>query len=375
MASAVLAVILPVDDLRLVGDITGGTDMKCKLGVVATTVLLGGFLSTNAFAAGGGSPAGARAGVIAGSAGVGALAVGRGGVALIAGSPTPFFPLVAPGSIGTSPSSIGASPSRIGALPIGQGLGRGPGPPQPFISLIPQSSFSVPLSTGASVSSSNLFSTPLNSSQPAAAQTNIGSNVAPSQNGQGGTANGATFTSVAGGGTQVAQACGDLAGPMTDALLDQLRQILHLTNDQQAELDRLKAVSSKLKNVVAVACLTNPSASPVDRLEASGKQSEPIIRVAQILRPPLETLYPSRTDDQKLSLKNADPQPQNVSLPRAQDQRNENRTNLQVGARVRLRSGGPLMAVLSVSGTDVTCVWFDVFRRAETGTFPAASLM
>jgi uncharacterized protein YodC (DUF2158 family) len=232
----------------------------------------------------------------------------------------------------------------------------------------------VPLSAGAS-SPSNLFSTPLNSSQPAAPQTNIGSNAAPSQNGQGGTPNQGTVISVAGGGTQVAQACGDLAGPMTDALLDQLRQILHLTNDQQAELDRLKAASSEVKNVVAAACLTNPSASPVDRLEVATKQPEGIIRVAQILRPPLETLYPSRSDDQKPSLKNGDPQPQNVSLPRAQDQRNENRTNLKVGARVRLRSGGPLMAVLSVSGTDVTCVWFDTFRRAETGTFPAASLM
>jgi uncharacterized protein YodC (DUF2158 family) len=307
-------------------------------------------------------PAGGRAGVIAGTASTGALAVSRAGVGLSAGSVTPFVPLITP------------SNGRIGALPIGQGLGGGAGPPQPFITLTPRSISSVPLSAGAS-SPSNLFSTPLNSSQPAAPQPNIGSNAAPSQNGQGGTANGATFTSVAGGGTQVAQTCFDLAGPMTDVLLDQLRQILHLTNDQQAELDRLKAASSKLKNVVAVACLTNPSASPVDRLEATAKQSEPIIRVAQILRPPLETLYPSRSDDQKPSLKNGDPQPQNVSLPRAQDQRNENRTNLQVGARVRLRSGGPLMAVLSVSGTDVTCVWFDVFRRAETGTFPAASLM
>jgi uncharacterized protein YodC (DUF2158 family) len=358
--------------------------MKRKLGFVATVVLLSGFVSTNAFAAGGGGPASGQAGVIAGSAGVGALAVGRGGVGLIAGSPRPFISLIAPGNVGASPSgtgalpsSIGASPSSIGALPIGQGLGRGAGSSGPIISLMPRSTviYSVPLSTGASFSFSNLYSTPFNSSQPAAPQANIGSNAAPSQNGQGGTANGATITSVAGGGTQVSQICGDLAGSMTDVLLDQLRQILHLANDQQAELDRFKAAFSEVKNVVAAACLTNPSASPIDRLEAAAKQSGAIIRVAQILRPPLETLYPSRTDDQKLSLKNADPQPQNASLPRAQDQRNENRTNLQVGARVRLRSGGPLMSVLSVSGTDVTCVWFDVFRRAETGTFPAASLM
>ena len=52
--------------------------MKRKLGVVATADLLGGFVSTNAFAAGGGGPAGGRAGVIAGGAGTGALAVSRG---------------------------------------------------------------------------------------------------------------------------------------------------------------------------------------------------------------------------------------------------------------------------------------------------------
>jgi uncharacterized protein YodC (DUF2158 family) len=91
--------------------------------------------------------------------------------------------------------------------------------------------------------------------------------------------------------------------------------------------------------------------------------------------PPLEKLYPSLSDDQKLSLTDAAPQPQNVSLLHAQDQSSENRTNLKVGARVKLRSGGPLMAVLSVRGTDVTCVWFDAVGHAETGTFPAASLM
>jgi uncharacterized protein YodC (DUF2158 family) len=223
----------------------------------------GGFgVSTNAFAAGGGGPAGGQASAIAGRASMGA--VSRGGVGLNAGSPMPFIPLI--------------TPSNGGALPIGQGLGGGAGSPRPFLTLTPRSISSVPLSAGAS----SLFSTPVNSSQPAAPQANISSNAAPqanissnaapSQSGQAGTPYQGTVISVAGGGTRVLQ-------------------------------------------------------------------------------------------------------PQNVSLPRAQDQRNENRTNLKAGARVRLRSGGPMMAVLSVSGTDVTCAWFDAFGRAETGAFPAASLM
>jgi hypothetical protein len=185
--------------------------MKPKLGVVATAVLFGGFVSTNAFAAGGGGPAGGQAGAIAGRASISALAVSRGGVVaggpaggqagaiagtaipgtasmgaasrggvgLSAGSPMPFIPLI--------------MPSNGGALPIGQGLGGGAGSPTPFLTLMPRSIYSMPLSTGAS----SLYSTSVNSSQPAvpqanissnaAPQPNISSNAAPSQSGQGGT--------------------------------------------------------------------------------------------------------------------------------------------------------------------------------------------
>jgi hypothetical protein len=143
----------------------------------------GGFgVSTNAFAAGGGGPAGGQASAIAGRASMGA--VSRGGVGLSAGSPMPFIPLI--------------TPSNGGALPIGQGLGGGAGSPRPFLTLTPRSISSVPLSTGAS----SLFSTPVNSSQPAAPQANISSNAAPSQSGQDGTPNQGTVISVAGGGTQ-----------------------------------------------------------------------------------------------------------------------------------------------------------------------------
>jgi uncharacterized protein YodC (DUF2158 family) len=314
--------------------------MKRKIVGIAAAALLGGMVSTNAFAAGGGGHAGGHAGVIAGGGRVGALAVGGGlgGVRVSAGSRGPILTL-----------------TRDGRL------------------------YSVPLFAGSRFSPSNLYSTPLNSRQLRAPQANnyyFGSYVAPSQSGQGGTAYGGAYVSVVGGtSTKVAETCADLADPMTDIPVDQLRKLVHPTKDQQAELDQLKAASSEAKNVVAAACLTNPSASPVDRLAAAAKQSEAITSAAQILRPPLEKFYASLSDDQKASLYDADPQPQNVALLHAQDRSNENRTNLKVGARVKLRSGGPLMAVLSVSGTDVTCVWFDEAGQAETGTFPAASLM
>ena len=70
--------------------------MKRKLGVVATAVLLGGFVSANAFAAGGGGQAGGLAGVVAGGR-VGSFAIVRGvGGVTSAGSPRPFLILTPP---------------------------------------------------------------------------------------------------------------------------------------------------------------------------------------------------------------------------------------------------------------------------------------
>jgi uncharacterized protein YodC (DUF2158 family) len=66
--------------------------------------------------------------------------------------------------------------------------------------------------------------------------------------------------------------------------------------------------------------------------------------------------------------------PQNSSS-QAEDQRDDRGTDLKVGTRVKLRAGGPLMAVESINGSEVTCVWFDDDGQAESGVFSAASLM
>ena len=159
-----------------------GTDMKRKLGVVATAVLLGGFVSTNAFAAGGGGQAGGFTGLIAGGGRTGPLAIvrGLGGAGLSAGSPRPFL-------------TITPRDGRIGELAIGRELGGAisAGSPRSSLTRTPRDSrsYSVPLIASARFPPSNLYSTPLNSRQAAAQQANnyyFGSNAAPSQNGLGG---------------------------------------------------------------------------------------------------------------------------------------------------------------------------------------------
>jgi uncharacterized protein YodC (DUF2158 family) len=84
--------------------------------------------------------------------------------------------------------------------------------------------------------------------------------------------------------------------------------------------------------------------------------------------------HASPSDDQKAGV-NSTASPQNASSQRAQRQSSDNETDLKVGARVRLRSGSPMMVVTSIHGSDVTCVWFNYVGQAESSTFPAVSLM
>jgi uncharacterized protein YodC (DUF2158 family) len=82
----------------------------------------------------------------------------------------------------------------------------------------------------------------------------------------------------------------------------------------------------------------------------------------------------SLSDDQKARLNNS-ASPQSVSSQQAHSQGGDNGIDLKVGTRVRLRAGSPMMVVTSSHGSEVTCVWFNSFGQAESGTFPAASLM
>ena len=46
----------------------------------------------------------------------------------------------------------------------------------------------------------------------------------------------------------------------------------------------------------------------------------------------------------------------------------------EVGDKVQLKSGGPVMTVVLADNQDATCVWFDEKQAKQNAVFPAAAL-
>jgi uncharacterized protein YodC (DUF2158 family) len=47
----------------------------------------------------------------------------------------------------------------------------------------------------------------------------------------------------------------------------------------------------------------------------------------------------------------------------------------EVGDTVQLKSGGPVMTITEIEGTQVWCTWFTPEGKLETGTFPNLALV
>ena len=99
--------------------------------------------------------------------------------------------------------------------------------------------------------------------------------------------------------TQAVQSCGGLAPGVTNLPIEEIRQTVHPTADQEAALDDLSAASSKANDIIKSSCPTAPPLTPVGRLGAAEQRLEAMIRAAQIVRSPFERLYDSLSDEQR----------------------------------------------------------------------------
>ncbi len=86
---------------------------------------------------------------------------------------------------------------------------------------------------------------------------------------------------------------------MTTLPVDQIRQSIHPTADQEKALDDLTSASAKANDIIKAACPNNVPLTPVGRLDAAQKRLEAMVQAVQIMRSPLQTFYDHLNDEQK----------------------------------------------------------------------------
>ena len=99
--------------------------------------------------------------------------------------------------------------------------------------------------------------------------------------------------------TAALESCTGLAPGVTNLPIDQIRQTVHPTADQEAALDDLSAASSQASDIIKSSCPTSVPLTPIGRLDAAGQRLDATIKALQIVRSPLERFYQALSDEQR----------------------------------------------------------------------------
>src|SRR5262249_1482400 len=99
--------------------------------------------------------------------------------------------------------------------------------------------------------------------------------------------------------TAAVESCTGLAPGVTNLPIDQIRQTVHPTTDQEAALDELSAASSKASDVIKSSCPSSVPLTPIGRLDAAEQRLDATIKAIQIVRSPLERFYQALSDEQR----------------------------------------------------------------------------
>ena len=99
--------------------------------------------------------------------------------------------------------------------------------------------------------------------------------------------------------TAALESCTGLAPGVTNLPIDQIRQTVHPTADQEAALDDLSAASSQASEIIKSSCPSSVPLTPIGRLDAAEQRLDATIKAIQIIRSPLERFYQALSDEQR----------------------------------------------------------------------------
>jgi hypothetical protein len=99
--------------------------------------------------------------------------------------------------------------------------------------------------------------------------------------------------------TEALESCTGLAPGVTNLPIDQIRQTVHPTADQEAALDDLSAASSQAGDIIKSSCPISVPLTPIGRVDAVEQRLDATIKAIQIIRSPLERFYQALGDEQR----------------------------------------------------------------------------
>jgi hypothetical protein len=107
---------------------------------------------------------------------------------------------------------------------------------------------------------------------------------------------------------------------LTDLPIQRIGDTLQPNESQRAALDELKAAAAQAGENLHGACPTDLPSTPPGRMEAMEKRLAVMLQAVQTVRPKLDALYQSLTDEQKARF-NAVAQVKGDAAPAAEEQR------------------------------------------------------
>ena len=99
--------------------------------------------------------------------------------------------------------------------------------------------------------------------------------------------------------TQALGSCTSLMPSVANLPIEQIRQTVHPTADQEAALDDLKSASSQASDIIKSACPSSVPLTPIGRLDAAEQRVDATIKALGFIRSALSKFYDSLSDEQK----------------------------------------------------------------------------